>query len=280
MVTSAELVKAFDDTCRRCESDSRLSGSIRRSRNTIVPESEDLGPIDRMRFERPATVTVSGRRSMEAASVHRGTRTCVLNFASYFNPGGGVREGSRAQEESLCRVSTLFFKLTEPEMAEGFYMPHRRKWTPLFTDDLIFTSGITVFKTDSLIPKEMPEQDWFDVDVITCASPDLRYDVDIDAGRLKALHEKRLRRILDVALLNGAETVILGAFGCGVFRNDPRVVASAFRSVTEDYLHAFKEIEFGVYDGPENTNFNAFEKEFKDLERFRARPPNPSARHP
>ena len=94
------------------------------------------------------------------------------------------------------------------------------------------------------------------MDVITCAAPNLRdqpsngYNtgdgnkaVKISDKDLLLLHEKRLRRILDVAVLEENETVILGAFGCGAFRNDPQVVALAAKNVIKEYLHAFKNID-------------------------------------
>lgn len=64
---------------------------------------------------------------------------------------------------------------------------------------------------------------------------------------LLEIHKKRLTRILDIAVLNGAEVVILGAFGCGAFQNKPEVVARAAKEVITDYRHAFKTIEFAVY---------------------------------
>ena len=75
------------------------------------------------------------------------------------------------------------------------------------------------------------------------------------------IHKKRLTRILDVAALNGAEVVILGAFGCGAYQNKPEVVARAAKEVIVDYLHAFKTIEFAVYCPPrDDTNFKVFKR--------------------
>ena len=83
-------------------------------------------------------------------------------------------------------------------------------------------------------------------------------------SELQVIHEKRLRRILDVAVLNGAEVVILGAFGCGAFANDPYVVARAAKNVIAEYKNAFKTIEFAVYCGPrDDKNFRVFEATMK-----------------
>ena len=64
------------------------------------------------------------------------------------------------------------------------------------------------------------------------------------------MHIKRLRRILDIAILNKVENIVLGAFGCGAFMNDPKVVAAASAEVIKDYLFAFKTIEFAVFCRP------------------------------
>ena len=106
----------------------------------------------------------------------------------------------------------------------------------------------------------MPERVWYEVNVITCATPNLREysrNVHNDGYRNRAvkitdkellkLHEKRLRRILDVAVMEGNEIVILGAFGCGAFANNPGVVAQAAKNVIAEYRYAFKVIEFAVY---------------------------------
>lgn len=226
--------------------------------------------------ETPARVAVTKRRSFEAASVARKSyqRVAVLNFASATTPGGGVTKGSSAQEEALCRCSTLYFSLNTPEMWNGFYTPHRNMQDPRHNDDIIYTPEVHVIKDDSNSPKIMPEADWFDVNVITCAAPNLRQmpsnRMNTDDGvkkvkmvdeELQALHEKRLRRILHVAKTEGNEALILGAFGCGAFENDPEIVARAAANVVKEYLCDFSYVEFAVYCPPGNDrNYRVFDK--------------------
>ena len=123
-------------------------------------------------------------------------------------------------------------------------------------------------------PKLIPENEWYKVDVITCAAPNLKANptnyfnpgdgnkqVVVKDNELLAIHEKRLRRILEVAVNNGAEAVVLGAFGCGAFKNKPEVVAQAAKNVIKDYLHAFKVIEYAVYCSPrDDWNYKVFER--------------------
>ena len=83
--------------------------------------------------------------------------------------------------------------------------------------------------------------------------------IELSAAELYAIHERRLTRILDIAAANGEETVILGAFGCGAFRNDPKVVAAAAAAVVPRYRMRFNVIEFAVYCRADDTrNYDAF----------------------
>jgi uncharacterized protein (TIGR02452 family) len=157
-------------------------------------------------------------------------------------------------------------------MWDGFYSPHRRAGNPLHSDDIIYTPRVVVFKRDTDRPTLLAERDWYEVDVISCAAPNLRekpsnrmnaHDgnrrIAISPDDLRRLHERRLARILDVASANGAEAVVLGAFGCGAFRNDPTVVASAAAAVIPGYRTLFRTIEFAVYCRPGDTsNYTAF----------------------
>ena len=226
------------------------------------------------RYEGEAKLIVSKKRSYEAASAYKDSKICVHNFASATNPGGGVVRGSSAQEECLCRCSTLYFSLNTKEMWDGFYSSHRAEHNPLHNDDCIYTPDVVVFKKDTANPSLMSEEEWYSVNVITCAAPNLREKpsnmmnsgdghkaAKISDKDLLALHEKRLAKILDIALSEGNEVVILGAFGCGAFENKPEVVAKAAKNVISKYMHAFKIIEFAVYCSPrDDSNFKVFER--------------------
>lgn len=266
-------IRILSDTLEQCRTHPRLSAAIAASiaSQTIVLEDEAVAPATE-HFCTPARVTVTRNRSFEAASGYPGQRVAVLNFASAVSPGGGVLKGSTAQEECLCRISTLFPCLVAPGLKEAFYEPHFRARDARHNDDCIYTPGVVVFKTDTAAPENLPDDDWYTVDVITCAAPNLRLlpgnEMNPEAGRsfagmpdetLHALHVRRLRRILDLAAAGGAEVVILGAFGCGAFLNDPHVVADAMAQVTREYLHMFRTIEYAVYCRPEDdTNYRIF----------------------
>ena len=274
-----ENVTVFKDTERLCKTNPKISESVKKATASqkLILEGDTLADQKKDIYEDPAKVVVSKKRTYEAAAGYKGQHVTVHNFASASNPGGGVVNGASAQEECLCRCSGLYFNLNTRAMWDGFYQPHRDAHDPIHNDDIIYTPGVTVFKTDTAMPELMPESDWYDVDVITCAAPNLRnqpsnkYNTGdgnkqtvMKDKNLLALHEKRLRRILEVALSEGCDTIILGAFGCGAFQNNPEVVAQANRNVIKDYLHAFKNIEFAVYCSPlDDRNFKIFERVLK-----------------
>lgn len=271
-------VKVFEDTMRMCKLNERIKEAVKNSiaKQKLILEKDKLGEINRDIYNEEARVVVSKKRSFEAAAGYVGKRTAVHNFASASNPGGGVERGATAQEECLCRISTLYPCLDEKYMRDNFYLPHRKAKNPIHNDDIIFTPDVLVFKEDTASPKLMVEEEWYEVDVITCAAPNLRnvpsnaYNpgegdspkLVTDEG-LRQIHEKRLRRILEVAVANGDEVVILGAFGCGAFCNNPEVVASAAKRIVDEYKHAFKVIEFAVFCRAwDEKNYRVFEREF------------------
>lgn len=282
-----ENVLIFQDTERVVKSNARLSETIKKStRNQkLILEQDEvcevLGDVDskRNRYKDKARVIVSKKRSFEAASAYSGKKVCVHNFASATTPGGGVLKGSSAQEECLCRCSTLYFNLNTPAMWDGFYSPHREVKNPVHNDDCIYTPGVVVIKSDTASPKLLSEKDWFSVDVVTCAAPNLRLmpsnhmnmsdgeqKVKITDEELKRIHVKRWTKILDVALAEENEVIILGAFGCGAFENDPEVVAQVAKEVIENYLYGFKVIEFAVYCSPrDEANYRIFERTMRKL---------------
>lgn len=273
-----ENVLIFQDTKNLCKTNDILVDAVEKSiqGQKLILEGDVLPEVHRDRYETDAKVVVSKKRTFQAAAFYKGQRVAVHNFASASNPGGGVENGANAQEECLCRCSFLYFCLSTRKMWNGFYQPHRNAKDPIHNDDIIFTPGVKVFKTDTAMPKLMDEKDWYDVAVITCAAPNLRKQpsnrynsgdgdraVILNDRELLSLHEKRLRRILDVAVMEGIDTIILGAFGCGAFSNNPEVVALAAKNVIKDYLKAFKNIEFAVYCSPrDDSNFKVFERYF------------------
>lgn len=264
----SENVAIFEDTRAMCKTNQILAQAIRESnsRQNVILEDAKV-EAGAPRYLKPAKIVVSKKRSYEAAQGYLGQNTCVLNFASATNPGGGVVWGSTAQEECLCRCSTLYANLTQRNLWNSFYGPHREQNNPLYNDDCIYTPDVVVFKSDTASPAPLPADEWWHVNVITCAAPNLRNDrdgtvrVSVSNAELKTLHIQRMRRILNIAAAEGNEVVILGAYGCGAFKNPPEVVAEAMKQVVNEFRYYFKTIEFAVYCSPrDERNYQVFHR--------------------
>ena len=275
-----ENVRVFENTKKMVKSEVSLAEVVKAStaNQIMIPENSQVSDFmteASKTYEKDAKIIVSKKRSYEAASAYKKKKVCVHNFASATTPGGGVVKGSSAQEECLCRCSTLYFSLNTKEMWDCFYNPHREQQDPIHNGDCIYTPEVVVFKTDTASPELMKEQDWYRVNVITCAAPNLRLmpsnamnpgdgrkSVKMTDEDLYELHVKRLTRILEVAKADGNEVVILGAFGCGAFQNNPEVVARAAKDVVEKFKKNFETIEFAIYCSPrDEANYTIFKKE-------------------
>lgn len=192
-------------------------------------------------------------------------KVAVLNFANPENPGGGVQNGAMAQEECLCRSSNLFACINDKTVFEDYYQYHRKLGHPFYSDRLIYTKDVKVFKDDSVVPVMLPESEWFNVDVITCAAPCLVNRKYTNMEALLRLFKGRIKNILEAARDNGVDVIILGAFGCGAFKNPPLVVAQAFEQtiLEENYRSAFKQIVFAIKPtGERCPNFQTFHAQF------------------
>ncbi len=196
-------------------------------------------------------------------------KTAVLNFANPENPGGGVLNGARAQEESLCRSSNLYEALIGNSVYVDYYLYHRELHNRYYSDRLIYSRGVTVFKDDSDIPMLLPPNECFNVDVITCAAPYLAGETQVNTDELKAIFKSRIKNIFEAAIDNGIRCIILGAFGCGAFKNPPEIVASAFHeAIFENHYELYFDyivfaIKSSVRDNEGNCpNLEAFRKEF------------------
>lgn len=267
----------FRDTEYRYKFDSELIDIVQEStqNQVFIPEKSAVNFTEQPKTDK-AKIVVSGKRSLEAAEVYakQGKKVCVLNFASATNPGGGVVNGSSAQEECICRCTTLYPCLNKNDLWTSFYAPHRKAANLLYNNDCIYTPDVCVFKSDTNFPEPLPRDEWWKVNILTCAAPNLRErpsnPMNPHAGykrakvtptELETLLTSRIKRIFEIAVANKNEVLILGAFGCGAFRNPPEIVAKVFYNVMQDYLEYFDTIEYAVYHTErEVANYEAFKR--------------------
>ena len=273
MADRSERIRIFNETMELCQNNPALRVAIRDSKaNQKITWEEDPLFAAEKTHELPAELVLTPERTLGAARKYLGSgkRICVLNFASAVTPGGGVAKGMASQEESICRISTLYAAISDKKTAGAFYDRHwemirSREMSRKNRDDCIFTPGVAVIREDTFDCALLPEDEWYQVDVITCAAPDLRYDdentYEPDDEELTAVFEQRWRRILSVAAQNQADILILGAFGCGAFCNPPEISAQAFSNVFDEFQYCFETVEFAVFSQYEDkTNYQAFSK--------------------
>lgn len=178
-------------------------------------------------------------------------KVAALNFASYKNAGGCFLGGSTAQEECLCHASYLYNVLKECKSYYAYNNKHKNN--ALYTNRALYSPKVMFFKNDSITT----------CNVITCAAPNyyaakkyLNIDKSLNSEALK----QRIKFVLDVAEYKNVDTLILGAFGCGVFGQDPREVATIFNE--ELKTHNFNKIIFAIPSG-HNDNYYWFNEILK-----------------
>lgn len=268
------LAAIFRDTRDRYETDIRLRSAVCRSGfDARIYQPSDPIKLPEPKAQQAKLSVVNARTFACAKSIldsNPTLRVAVLNFASATNPGGGVLGGSSAQEECLCRCSTLYPTLDQQRFWNEYYHYHRVRGDIRYNDACIYSPDVVVFKSDELYPELLPEDEWYTVDVITCAAPNLMrpsfYDPEngvphtVSAEELYDIHVSRTRRICEVAAANGVDALVLGAFGCGAFLNDPWVVASAFKRVLPEVSGYFDVLAFAIYSRPGGgaVNLKAF----------------------
>ena len=195
----------------------------------------------------------------------------VLNLANPVHPGGGVRNGAKAQEEDLCRRSSLLLSL-EHESASQYYSYNKSLNTKMGSDAVIITPNVEVVKAadGSLL------DDSVIVSVMTCAAPMIKHGMEgLGQKEYEQLIYERITGMLKVAAYEGYKVLVLGAFGCGAFGNDAKLVSDLFYKAMKDFDYDgmslkdfFRRIDFAVLDNTKDKyNYNEFMRNFGNFYR-------------
>ena len=273
-----QLIEIFEDTQQWYQSDETLKEAVNFSiSNSKTYTETDYPEIEKTHLE-DIIISVNKFRTFETVQYYKRKfpelKIAALNFASATNAGGGVKKGSKAQEEALCRCSTLYPVLNTNENYKNFYEYHRNRHDVRYTDRCIYSPDIVIIKSDDDIPTRLPNNKWVKVDILTCAAPNLRPNPNnfMNPGKDRALnvsdeelfniHVNRGKHILTIAAHHKADILILGAFGSGAFMNNPYIVAKAYKEIVPQFNGYFKEIVFAVYCSPNQgkDNLIAFQK--------------------
>lgn len=227
---------------------------------SIEYRKEQIDNIDISKY-RKASTQCKYRISSYGADVmpfyNRAEQLCILNFASSKNPGGGFEGGAMAQEEALCYASNLHDCLKRHISFYEYNREHLNK--SQYSDGIIYTKNVLFFRNK--FTNTNPQF----ADVITCAAPNWGASRRLGVA-LKENNEtmsRRLKQVIKVAIANEVKVLVLGAFGCGVFKNDPNYVAKEiFRLLkTEGYDKYFEEVIFAMNEN-KGKNVEAFKRTF------------------
>ena len=275
-------IELFRETLALIENDDRLEQLTRRAIDETYVVEEGFTSSKQPHY---AETDVSFEESLTLITAYKladsGKKTAVLNFANPVEPRGGVLRGANAQEEYLCRASNLYPCLTGPGGA-AYYRHHNELLEAnqdngvfLGTDTIIYSPSVTFFREDqsyrpeddSCNPVQEYTDRWHSLNVITCAAPYFRNaEQQLPQEDLLHLISRRITNILESAIDNDVEALVLGAFGCGAFHNPPTLVAQAFQTtlLKDRYPHAFDEVVFAVKrTGWFCENVEAFEIAFQ-----------------
>lgn len=228
---------------------------------TIAPNDWDAilkTPIEN-KFE--TEIITKNCSTIEAIIQEENGKIGVLNFASAKNPGGGFLGGASAQEESLARSSSLYETQIKDKTMYDF---NRNQSSFLYSEYMIYSPNVLFWNDDNGDYFEKP----FVVDVITAPAPNkgamLQHNRKDEIAKTEEVFKKRMDKVLAIAAKQNIETLILGAWGCGVFRNEPKDVAQMFKEIiAEKYAGVFKKIVFAIFSASDKKpNLKIFEDAF------------------
>lgn len=232
---------------------SHLVETACRAKRSITPDAS-LPDYPHARFA-DTRLQVTNETTLGAAQrlADVGLDPVALNFANGVHPGGGFLTGARAQEEVLCRSSALYATLAGDRMYEA----HRKRPRPDSTEWSIYSPGVPVFRRDDGSEVDQP---WL-LSFITCAAP---YAPTVGQPEAGDLLDQRIRRVLAIARAYGHSTLVLGAWGCGAFRNDVHRTARDFRRALDtEFAGVFSDVVFAITDwSPERRFLGPFRDTF------------------
>lgn len=239
MSTCLENIKVFKNTLWMCDSFYEKETKEAMKNTEIIINGASLL---REKGNKEQEIKVINRGSVPVIQgVATPSRVAVLNFADALTPGGLVFEGVCTQEEDLCRCSNLYPCISQEKVFDDYYGYNRSLGNDIYSDRLIYSKDVLFFKDEDYwcIPIRTK------CDVITCPAPVECSDKQVFINRIKC--------IIGSAYSKGVDQLILGKFGCGAFRNDPRLVATTFKEVLDEYK-LFDVVYFPVFDDSESSD--------------------------
>ncbi len=194
-------------------------------------------------------------------------KVAALNFADGKKPGGWPEDGCLTQEENICRCSNMYEAIISDKCIKEYYQVNMDNDNHgLCTDTVIYLPNVTVFKDD----RDYHElESTFKYDIITCPAPSCRFR---DNDEALMVYKRRIEQIVLSAIKNNVECLVLGAWGCGAFGQDKKLIAQAFVDVLNKYSGYFKLIVFAMkntpkwnQDRPYDVFYDAIDEKYKGV---------------
>lgn len=272
-------IAVFEDIKNKCKNDEFLKNIISKSIESqhFYKESEKIviNYKDKIKNNEKNNIEFQKQKTIESALYYlnseKGSKIAILNFADWTQKGGCIDSGEVTQEESICRCTTLYQNLTADNVKE-YYDNHRKLCDgenvhnitrAKANNDLIYSPNVQIIKddTESWNVKDLKNDVHRLISVITCAAPWNYGGKTFTNDQIYNFHYSKAKRILDVAINDNVDIIILGAYGCGAFENDPKDVASAYKKilVEEGYQKYFKKVVFAIpILNPTDKNYDVF----------------------
>jgi uncharacterized protein (TIGR02452 family) len=271
-VSRGEKVKIAKQTLAACEGGFYLREGVRVELAAAITAAKagttlyELGSTDlahtagtRTLVSRRTAIEVTSESTVEALiRLAGGGHVACLNFASARSPGGGFLGGAQAQEESLARSSALYPCLLT---RMSHYERNREQRSRLYLDLALWSPYVPFFRDDDGAWLAAPVL----ASVITCAAPNAgALDRGTTLDELRATLERRSRFVLDIARHHAVDTLVLGAWGAGAFRNDPVMIADIFKTLlARELAGVFGRVVFAVLGtSASSANHRAFAEAF------------------
>lgn len=255
-----ETMKAAEDGCYFVEErEVKLPFRFEQMKEVKLYSAEQIAQLPQipLSVKEPARIVLRNQDTLEAAfDLHRRRKeskkpVLVLNFANPHRPGGGMRSKPRTQEEHLCVKTTLLCSL-ETEKAWPFYQVNLDYGTQAQTDTILYSPNTVVIRNSDLSLREDP----FPIAVMTVSAPIASRMEPEELPDLENILRKRIHGMIRTVIEEGYTRLVLGAWGCGNFGNDPELVAKLFHQVLMEsnpvtgisIVDYFKEIAIAVFD--------------------------------
>ncbi len=200
----------------------------------------DFSPVECTRKDRYIlSDNIKKETTVECILRNAGKNIIALNFANGVVPGGGYALGAKAQEESLCRASMLYYTIKD---VKEFYAANRKHFRADYTDGMIYSENVPVIRDDSGEYLERPVLCNF----ITCPAVNKTEMFFMSRQRVNGIMERRIGKIVSFAVSKKPDVIILGAFGCGAYGNDRDDILPMFEIAINSYSDGKSEIIFAI----------------------------------